>query len=730
MSLAGGLATADELTGDIGGSPLKGVATLRTEPAPRLDVALTASRLDLSAWLPALLHGGPALLPTAIDLTAEAAQLAGGTLRQLRGGFDFSGAAMAVRDVRAVLPGDAALVASGQVQRGPARFEGDVTLSAPALRTTLAWLEGAGVAPSGALPERVLRTAEFSAHAVLEPGQLTLSGLDGRADATRLSGSLGFHAGERPVLTAVLQADRLELDPWLPAVWPPLAAIPARLDRMDADLRVAVRQVVLQGAPFGPVLLDAAVEGGQVRLRRLELAGGAARAVASGTLAEGGRLADGRLDIQAPSSTALAEALPAPFAGMRDMTRFWRGPASVVVQASGPPEALALRVVGDLGDLRLEAQPLIDLGARRAAGVLTLRHPGAPRLAESFGLRGVPSWLGDGSLGLVVQLAVQLPGEKPGRIAAGPFDLAAGDLRAGGSLVLEGIGDPAAPLRLTGRIVADTLPLPLPYPRSPEPLPFGALSGWQAQVKLEAANVLAGASPVLQQAVATLALADGRLRIEGMSARLAEGVLTGSASVVMPPPRSPGDASADGPALALDVHLAGAVLTEPLFDLPVDIAGGRLDAALSFIASGHSPAALLSTLTGEARLVVSDGSLAGVSLGSVSLGSGGGALTDAAVRAALAGGTTPFARLELVLRARRGLLQVTDGRVTGLPGAVRLAGSVDLAGNTAALSLGLLPAVPDPPEIGVVLAGPLDALRRVPDLAAVARWRAGHAGGR
>ena len=99
-------------------------------------------------------------------------------------------------------------------------------------------------------------------------------------------------------------------------------------------------------------------------------------------------------------------------------------------------------------------------------------------------------------------------------------------------------------------------------------------------------------------------------------------------------------------------------------------------------------------------------------------------------RAALAGGTTPFARLELVLRARRGLLQVTDGRVTGLPGAVRLAGSVDLAGNTAALSLGLLPAVPDPPEIGVVLAGPLDALRRVPDLAAVARWRAGHAGGR
>ena len=457
--------------------------------------------------------------------------------------------------------------------------------------------------------------------------------------------------------------------------------------------------------------------------------------MASGTLAEGGRIGDARLDIQAPSAAALAEALPAPFAAMRDMARFWRGPATVSAQLSGPPEALALRLAGELGDVRLEAQPVIDLGARRAAGVLTLRHPGAPRLAESLGLRGVPAWLGDGSLGLVVQLAVQLPShqpgaERPGRIAAEPFDLAAGGLRASGALVLEGIDDPAGPPRLSGRIVADTLPLPLPYPRSPEPLPFAALSGWQAKVKLEAAHVLAGASPVLQQAAATLALADGRLRIDGMSAQLAEGMLTGSASVVLPQPRPhddtaaagpPAEPAAEGPALAVDLQLAGAVLTEPLFDLPMDIATGRLDAALSFTATGHSPAALLSTLTGEARLVVTDGLLAGVSLGSAD-----GFLPDSAVRAALAGGTTPFARLELVLRARRGLLQVTDGRMSGLSGAARLGGSVDLAGNTAELSFGLLPAVADPPEIGVVLAGPLDALRRVTELTALTRWRAQH----
>jgi hypothetical protein len=97
------------------------------------------------------------------------------------------------------------------------------------------------------------------------------------------------------------------------------------------------------------------------------------------------------------------------------------------------------------------------------------------------------------------------------------------------------------------------------------------------------------------------------------------------------------------------------------------------------------------------------------------------------VHTALAGGTTAFTRLDLALRARGGVLQVVDGRMTGPSGAATLAGSVDLAGNAAELRLGLLPAVADPPEIGLFLVGPLDGLRRMQELAAVARWRAEHA---
>ena len=639
--------------------------------------------------------------------------MAGGTLRRLRGAFDIGADAIAVREFRAMLPGEASLGATGQVQwrdGGGSRFEGDVALSAPALRTTLAWLEPAWTEPAGALPDGVLRSAELTGHLVLEPGQLSLTRLDGRTDATHLTGSLGFGLGKQPVFTAELQADRLDLDPWLPAAWPSLPTLGARLGQMHADIRLLASRVVARGATFGPLSLDAASERGRMTLRSLQLAGEGMRLAASGSLDTQGRIADGRLDIQAPSADRLAELL-APHLLSGATAAFWLPPASLSVRADGAPDALALQVTGDLGDLRLEARPLIDLGARRAVGVLTLRHPGAPRLAESLGLHDVPAWLGDGSLSLVAQFSAQVPVGQPGRIAAESFDLAAGDLHAGGALSLEGIGGPAPPV-LSGRIMADTLPLPLPYPRAATPMDFGVLAGWQARVRLEAAHVLAGAAPMLQQASANFVLVGGRLDIEALSARLGGGALNGTASA---------DTTVEPPALGLNVSLSDATLSEKLFGLPVDIASGRLDASLSLAASGYSPAALLSTLTGEARLAVADGTLAGVSLGSI-----GDGLPDAAVRAAMAGGTTAFTGLDLVLRAKGGVMQVTDGRMRGASGAATLSGSVDLAGDTADLRLGLLPAVADPPEIGLFLAGPLNGLLPMPELAAVARWRTDH----
>jgi hypothetical protein len=50
---------------------------------------------------------------------------------------------------------------------------------------------------------------------------------------------------------------------------------------------------------------------------------------------------------------------------------------------------------------------------------------------------------------------------------------------------------------------------------------------------------------------------------------------------------------------------------------------------------------------------------------------------------------------------------------------------VNLPGGSADLRIALRPAMPDPPEIGLRLTGPFDALQRSVELAGIARWRIG-----
>jgi len=115
------------------------------------------------------------------------------------------------------------------------------------------------------------------------------------------------------------------------------------------------------------------------------------------------------------------------------------------------------------------------------AGPITLRHPGAPRLAEALGIANATAWLGDGSLSLVAQVS-----RNGGRFAADSFEVTAGSLHASGALAVQ--ATPSGP-SVTGRIAAETLPLPLPSLRSADPLPFAWLTGWQAAVKLDVGRV-------------------------------------------------------------------------------------------------------------------------------------------------------------------------------------------------------------------------------------------------
>lgn len=794
LSAAGGLAVAGDLSVDLGGSPGRGAVALRVGEGARLDLSLSAGRLDLDAWLPVLLRPHRPGLPTGLDLSAEAASLAGGTLRRLRAAFDLGEDGVAVRDASASLPGEARLALDGRIPAGDKPgFEGAGGLVAPDLRATLHWLERFAPALLSAPPPGVLRTADARARVALAPGQLSLSDLRGRLDGEAVSGGLSVKLGARPAFAAGLVFERLALDAWLPDP----ADLPARLSApgaaaeltrrfggFDAELNLQAQRASWRGVPLERLALDARVEAARLTLRRLEATALGARLAASGTVAEGGRVTEAAAELSAPDSAPLRALVPAPWAGLLD------GPGSARLALSGPPDALAAQLGVEVGDLRVEAWPTLDLPARRWAGPVTVRHPGAPRLLATLGLSGtglarderpaaapsgdgrgradggdrvrssadavapvpddarprgderlravhppaaapvprrpsdapfrpderrtvhVPSpmdasaWLGDGSFSLVARLAAS-----PERVVLEGFDLVAGAARLGGRLVLER-GE------VGGRIAAETLPVPVPDPASAEPLPFWLLREGRAAVRVEAAQVLAGLRPVLRRAGADVVLRDGVLRAERFTAALDGGAATGGLVL---------DARADPPRVGLDAAVSDVAVGGPALGASLDLVAGTLDAGLDLAASGHSPAALLATLSGTVRVAARDGVVSGFDL------SGAGAAlrgTDqdklaAELRDAVSGGTSPFARLEVPVELRRGVAAFGQARLDGPAGEALLSGTADLPDGTVDLRVVLRPrGAEEAPGLALRLTGPASDARRTPELAATLRWLA------
>ncbi len=722
LTVGSGLAAVDDLALEIGGSPASGAVALRVAPRQRLDIALSASRLDLDAWLPMLLRAGTTIagidVPIGLDFSAEAAPLGGGTLEHVRAAFDLAGKNLTVREASALLPGNGRLQLSGRIARDDpahARFEGDARLDAPVLRTTLRWLDEAmpGTLPPSlpaGLPNGVLQRLKLSAHVVAGGGEVSLRQLAGSVDDAPITGSVGFKRGEPPSFTADLTLDHLSLGAWLPARPPGFADLSRLASGVDAELRLNIRQATLAGSTIDGLAVDAAIEAGSILLRRIEGTSRGVHVVASGMLGEAGKLSDGMLSLVTPDATPLAEMLPNAW---RATPALWHGPARLEVQAAGPQEALAVGVRLALADAKLEAQPTIDLRSGEWSGTLTLRHPGARRLIatlglpEQLGLTGLPAWLDDGSLSLVAHLAAA-----PGRLAAEKFDLTAAALHANGNLVLDQGG---AEPHLTGRVYADSLPLPLPNGGSDVPLPLGVLHGWRGELRVEIGRLLAGFRPVLRDASGALTVADDMLRLEQFSAKLGSGTVSGTGAF---------DATASPPSLSVQARLSDAAIAGPLADAPIDLLSGRADANLQLTASGYSPSAILATLGGQVTLTVTDGTLSGFDLfrAKLAVEKPDPKAAEAAASDALGSGATSFDRLDLSASLAHGDLSLDAGLLRGIAGEARFTGGMNLATQALDLRIALQPALPNPPEIAIRLTGPLDRPDRTPELANLSRY--------
>jgi uncharacterized protein involved in outer membrane biogenesis len=248
-------------------------------------------------------------------------------------------------------------------------------------------------------------------------------------------------------------------------------------------------------------------------------------------------------------------------------------------------------------------------------------------------------------------------------------------------------------------------------------LPLGLLHGWEGDLQLSAEQIAIGDAPALHRATGRLVVSDGRLRMDGLSAQLGGGKLSGNLGF---------DATVAPPSLVIEAEASDATITGPLDDAPVELESGRANAGLRLAAAGYSPAALLATLNGRATLSVRDGLVSGFDLlrlkQAVEKAEPNAGQT--AAEEALRSGVTPFDRLELDVGIAHGDAVLGTATLNGPAGTAQATGNLGLPSQTLDLRIALRPAVPNPPEIALHLAGPIGHPSRTSELAELARWMA------
>ena len=710
LTIDNGLIAVDDLALEIGGSPASGEVALRIAPTQRLDLTLNAGRLDLDSWLPVMLNASGIEMPIGINVSAQAARLGGGLLEHVRVAIDLTGRDVVIRQASAVLPGNCGLQLTGRIDRDESaqlRFDGDARVGAPVLRTTLHWVEGALPDKLPQLPAGMWQHAALSAHVTAGARGIVLRQLVGKLDDAQVAGNLAYRRGEPPSLTAELSLDRLALDAWEPSRLLNPASLTSPMGGLDAELRLNVRHASLGTTPIDGLSVDAAIEAGNVQLRRAEGVARGMHFTVSGMLG-GGKLTDAKLSAETKDVAGVADLLPLSW---QTGSALWHGPASLDIRAGGTPQALAADLRLDLADAQLEASPTVDLVSGRWNAAVALQHPGARRLIGALGppgLGGLPNWLGDGSLSLVAHLA-----GAPGRLSAEHFDLTAATLHTSGDLVLESrAGGP----RVSGHIHADSITLPDPNVTSDVPLPVALLRGWQGDLALDIGELTGGSRLAMRDASARVSVSESKLTIDGFSAKLVSGAVSGGMSF---------DAASNPPSLAVQGGLNDVSVTGPLGAAPLDLLAGRVEGRLDVTASGFSPSAMLATLGGRAMLTVDDGTLSGLDLFRLkqAVQQSDPDKAQAAADDALQSGASGFDQLQLIGNVAHGDLGVV-GNLRGSSGEAHISGDVNLVNNMLDVRITLQPALPSPPEIAVHLTGPADQPTRVPELAGLARWMA------
>ncbi len=699
-----GVVALSDLALRAGEASIDGSARLTLDPAPRLEMRLTSGQIGMDGWLRALPGAGLHVpVPMTLDLTAPVASLEGGALSGLHASLTLDGTTGTLHEASVTLPGDMRLRLAGTMSAGP-RFAGSVRLEADEPRAALGWLAG-GDPP--ALPAGVLQRLTLAGNVTIAPDLLEATELIGTLDDSPLTGAASWRrAGP---LALRLGLDHLKLEPLLePAAfeaWRTRAADwMARPGGLDLALRVG--RLEWRGAAFDRVVLDGGSRDGAVTLRAAQAGWGGAQASLSGRREADGAIADGKLLLIGPDASPLLALLPAPWANIP--RTLWRAPLDLEWSAAGPQSALAGRLQARLGDVRLDARPVLDLPAQSGRADATLSHPSAGRLLGLFGLADGGDWLGEGSASISASLSGSLA---PARVAAERLDLVAGQLRAHGALTL---ADADGPL-LSGRLAAERLPVPRAALLRGPALRREVLRGWRAGLALSATSLVEPEGDLIEAigpGAATLSLSQGVVRLDTARLRLDRGEITGSARI---------DTNAEPPEVAVSGrldHIDGGEIAAAL-----GLHGGSWGGVVEAHSGGYAAAGLRARLSGSAQLSLSGGKLSGGD--AVALRAGLATSAGAAVERAMAGGETALQGGSVIVHGQDGLLRLS-GSLQAEATAIGLDGSVDLANDFIDVSLLWRAGIGDVPGISQHVVGPLAAPGRGLELNALASWLARH----
>jgi len=212
----------------MGAEAASGTLAFEQGATPSLKGRVALPKIDLEKWLallarpgafqpaqpaankapakPASLSPFPAAMDVSLALDVAEVVYRKGTVRDLAVAVEIHKGAITVPQFKAVLPGDMRVQATVQAS-------GELSVTGPKLRETLAWLE---IDPSGVPPDKLQRL-DLKGKLAATANGVQIADLVAELDDQRATGSGSVTFATPLALAATLQADRFDVDAYLPA---------------------------------------------------------------------------------------------------------------------------------------------------------------------------------------------------------------------------------------------------------------------------------------------------------------------------------------------------------------------------------------------------------------------------------------------------------------------------------------------------------------------------------